>query len=1008
MEAVYIIAVIFGIGAAFALLQALLRRTFPGYEWRLMICLVPIILSGLLVGVAVRNQGDPEATGKRFHLGVDLAGGSILVYEVDPKFWESQSDDFRHSFSADQLASRIKTRIDPNNLREITIRPIAADASRPPRVEIVLPIRNDPNNKNSAGQIEEIKRLIQQQGQLEFRILAYRGSEFYPEDADAMNAAKTQLQGYTVGPNENPPPPPGFEGAYEWLEMDRSEIESLLREKVDLNQPGYHEQTYAYFNAPDQRTPGLREDEPSLGRHFVLTRRPLPNALVTGDNMEPASIFVDRGRGLELGVHFGIRPEAQERFFELTKEVGKNMAIIFDRKVISAPRLNDRLSSNGIITLGGSGADSQRRLNDLARILQAGSLPAALRQEPVSEMTLGPGLGEDTIRRGTYAVLGSFVAVLVFMVIYYRFAGLVAVSALFANLLLTVAFLVFANATITLPGLAGLVLMLGMAVDANVLIYERLREEREKGANLALAIRHAYDRAFPTILDTHLTSIFTAIVLYAVGTDQLKGFGISLTMGLVISLFTSLFMTRTFFDLGLSRGWIKELSMLKFLAKPNIDFMRVRNYWFAATLILSILGVAVFISRGDRGLNIDFTGGTAYSFQFKEPQDIQYVREKIMTHPEVTDPAVDAVYPEANVGTGPTRYFTLRSTNRDPKGIDSDRVRDPEKIRHAVVDAFGQELLYTVPKAGPITDVPADQQGKEKRDKQFDVSFTHREPTREEVEKVVAHWFNEKFPGVANKEFFEVVGKEKGKRTDYFKSVTVRFKLPPDQQALGEELRKYVEQTLYQPVSDRLENFDSGLAGEMQGRAISAIVLSWLAIVGYLWFRFGNWTFGVAAVLCLVHDLMFTVGIIAGCHYIVSAFGNILLLEDFKLDLPAVAALLTLVGYSVNDTIVVFDRIREVRGKNPLLTAQMINDSVNQTLSRTLIVSFITWLVVLVLYIFGGEGVKLFAFVMVIGVIVGTYSSIFVASPLLLILGEGRPKTAATSPPARRQLQTAK
>ena len=171
-----------------------------------------------------------------------------------------------------------------------------------------------------------------------------------------------------------------------------------------------------------------------------------------------------------------------------------------------------------------------------------------------------------------------------------------------------------------------------------------------------------------------------------------------------------------------------------------------------------------------------------------------------------------------------------------------------------------------------------------------------------------------------------------------------------------------------------------------------AILASWGAILLYLWFRFGNWTFGLAAVLCLIHDLFFTMGIIAFCHYIhdwMPGLATTLGLHDFKIDLPAVAALLTLVGYSVNDTIVVFDRIREVRGKNPALTPQMINDSVNQTLSRTILTSLVTWLVVLVLYLFGGEGVHLFAFVMVVGVIVGTYSSIYIASPLLLIFGEG-------------------
>ena len=176
-------------------------------------------------------------------------------------------------------------------------------------------------------------------------------------------------------------------------------------------------------------------------------------------------------------------------------------------------------------------------------------------------------------QQGRFALGLAFAAMLVFMIVYYRFAGLVASVALLANLLLTVAFMVVVQATFTLPGLAGLVLMLGMAVDANVLIYERLREERERGASLALAIRNGYDRAFPTIIDTHLSSIFTAIVLYVVGNDQLKGFGISLTVGLIISLFTSLYMTRLMFDFWLSRSWLHKLSMFRLLSKPNIDFM---------------------------------------------------------------------------------------------------------------------------------------------------------------------------------------------------------------------------------------------------------------------------------------------------------------------------------------------------------------------------------------------------------------------------------------------------
>jgi SecD/SecF fusion protein len=206
---------------------------------------------------------------------------------------------------------------------------------------------------------------------------------------------------------------------------------------------------------------------------------------------------------------------------------------------------------------------------------------------------------------------------------------------------------------------------------------------------------------------------------------------------------------------------------------------------------------------------------------------------------------------------------------------------------------------------------------------------------------------------------------------------------------IKEALDQTANEFRVRPQPERLETFDSQLAAETRMRAMWAVLASWAAILLYLWFRFGSWTFGLAAVLCLIHDLFFTLGVIAICHYLNMLWPGFLGIEDFKIDLPAVAALLTLVGYSVNDTIVVFDRIREVRGKNPDLTPQMINDSVNQTLSRTLLSSLTTWLVVIVLYVAGGPGVHLFAFVMVVGVVVGTYSSIYVASPLLLLFGEG-------------------
>jgi SecD/SecF fusion protein len=767
---------------------------------------------------------------------------------------------------------------------------------------------------------------------------------------------------------------------------------------------------------------------------------------------------------------------------EGTTPVKRHLAIILDGLVVSAPTINSEISTHGQI----SGSFTNREVDNLVNILRAGALPASLKPQPVSESTMSATLGQDTIQWGVQAVVGAFIVVLLFMIVYYRFAGLVACAALLANLVLTVGFMVAVKATFTLPGLAGLVLMLGMAVDANILIYERLREERERGASLLTALRNGYDRAFPTIIDTHLTSITTAIVLYIVGNDQLKGFGVTLTAGLGISLFTSLYMTRTIFDLWAAMGWLKKLSMFRLFARPDIDFMSIRYYLFAATGILTILGMALFIGRLPNDLNIDFVGGTAYSGQL-EPGKAKTIEElrkmfteekqKELLHanakeldeagqvywlwygdgsdsdkskhkvtlankppgntPEerannvkerasqLKDLTVEQIFLSSKREDDPdrSRFFSIRTTEKEPEIVQS-------VLGRLLQDDKGQDLLQkvemlsTVAKKGQgiefrIEFVEAGATGAEGQTKKpisASPSFVTTLFTRE-----LLHEFGEKsrenLP-VA----FELVGEgqmDEGRFQVARLTVTpIRDKTlsPEDEKKVKDALKRTEEEFKNRPQPDRLETFDSQLAADTRLRAMYAILLSWAAILLYLWFRFGSWTFGLAAVICLIHDLFFTLGVIAACHYIHNLWPGFLAIEDFKIDLPAVAALLTLVGYSVNDTIVVFDRIREVRGKNPDLTPQMINDSVNQTLSRTILSSLTTWLVVIVLYIFGGPGVHLFAFVMVIGVVVGTYSSIYVASPLLLLFGEGakpapkltdRPPTPAAQAPDTRIQTTA-
>jgi SecD/SecF fusion protein len=826
-----------------------------------------------------------------------------------------------------------------------------------------------------------------------------------------------------------------------------------------------------------KKTPLPEKEKEKRIEYFILMRNAESRAKrVTGDEVAHANA------GQTSNVEFRMKPSGASLFYELTKANKDHMlAIVLDGYLESAAVIQSAISTNGQITMRDAPPD---KIIATVKVLRSGALPATLKPDPVSESTMGPTLGADTIKWGAISVIASFGAVLLFMLIYYRFAGLVACVALLANLLLTLAFMVLIDATFTLPGLAGLVLMVGMAVDANILIYERLREERERGASISQALRNGYEHALPTIIDTHLSSIFTAIVLYVVGNDQLKGFGISLTVGLIISLFTSLYMTRVMFDFWLAKGWLTKLSMLRLFHRPNFNFMAIRYQVFAITMVITILGAVLFIARLDHGgLNIDFVGGVAYSGELNEPVSLEALRERLADS-GLPDLSVEQIFISAPGYTkgGKSKLFTIRAAK--PEDMKSDlylkKVQDvitktlgaPDKDWPGLKTINLRDDWVVVRAEEPKTEKPADKDKPAEKDKvepkakkeetgvkEVYLSFvdpTTGAPTfasRAQVSMLLVKELNlqakdlerqakdldrqakdldgqkkeledqkkkleakaserdreSKALLMAAQQFtLEGLGKENEGR---FQWMGLHFNEPVKATAELEAVLKATQKTFRDnPQPERLENFDSQLATETQLRALYAIIASWGAILLYLWFRFGNWTFGAAAVICLIHDLFWTLGVIAGCHYIshgMPGFAGVLGIQDFKLDLPSVAALLTLVGYSVNDTIVVFDRIREVRGKNPALTTQMINDAVNQTLSRTILASLATWLVVLVLYIAGGEGVHLFSFVMVVGVIIGTLSSIYVASPLLLFFGEGRGaadrERAATQPVASQE-----
>lgn len=982
----------------------------------------------------------------------------------------------------------------------------------------------------SIEEVQRIKDLVTKVGSLEFRILANQNDDAEAiKDAaktiDDLNRTSEVLKEAAqrglppTGPKGPDGKPRRFKIAtrgapsyvtYSWVELGPQERRSLnldnaARNDSQRNTAWYQAKlkrgsttqlTYqtgsidkmlqgALFYSRECKDRNLPEEERRAKdvEYFVLTRDPefesehsevrmpkidgsyLTNAQARqGEDLRPTVAFSFNVEGGNLFGNITRKNVSEDSGPENTK-LRRHLAIILDGMVMSAPTINSEIRQQGVI----SGNFTQKEVDSLVNILRAGRLPATLKPQPVSESTIAATLGEDTIDQGVRAILYSFAAVLVFMIIYYRFAGLVASVALMANLLLTVGFMVAVKATFTLSGLAGIVLTLGMAVDANVLIYERLREERERGASLLQAIRNGYDRALPTIIDTHLSSIFTAIVLYVVGNDNLKGFAISMTVGLIISLFTSLYMTRVMFDLWQSRGWLTKLTMMRLFARPDIDFMSIRYVMFGVTLALSILGLALFIGRIPNDLNIDFVGGTAYGGKLHTGVAVGALRDKVAEKHQKE--VLEGVIVKEEPGSEGRRFILTFPKTKEPRTVAFSNIpegatplerEEKVKLRASKLPEPSVEMLYNASN---------DQKIKDELDKGLSRNFVIR-TTEKEAELVQAcldellrdnegkqllakiyarrdretpggldpkgmevrlSFFNtpqeaanpEKTPdataspsfvkSLLNRELrrvfditdekkllpflFEVTGEGNNDSDGKYYVLKASFGEGANATKVNEALNAAITAFSARPQPDRLENFDSALASETRFRAMWAVLASWTAILVYLWFRFGNWTFGLAAVICLIHDLFFTLGAIAAAYFVHGTIvGDWMKIDDFKLDLPGVAALLTLVGYSCNDTIVVFDRIREVRGKNPDLTPKMINDSINQTLSRTLLASLTVWLVVFVLYCIGGPGVHLFAFIMVIGVIVGTYSSIYIASPLLLMFGEGRHEEASQLP----------
>ncbi len=589
--------------------------------------------------------------------------------------------------------------------------------------------------------------------------------------------------------------------------------------------PEYHIETYNIEKGEGQK--------PVQERLLVKKKADLGGDRVTESN----AYYGNDGWTVQLKFD----AEGAKKFGQITEaNVGHRFAIVLDGAIQSAPSIRTAIyGGDAIIT----GSFHEQEARGLASVLEN---PL---QTPVSveeERSVSPTLGLDSIRSSIFAGLLGLAITLVFVMVYYKFAGLIANLVLIVNILLLMGALTMFNFVLTLPGIAGIILTIGLAVDASVLIYERLREELALGKSLKVALKTAYEKAFSSILDANVTTLITAAILFWKASGPVKGFAISLTLGILASLFTALIVGRNLFGWFVDTDRVKRVSMLHLISPKNINFLGKGFIAAMLSLVLLIAGATAFVIRGDRNFGVDFKGGDLLTLSAAKSVQVAQVRQALKPIGLDNEPIQQSI-------EGTRNFITIRSP-----------INTSEKVNRAI---------------------------------------------------------QEKIP---NGEF----------------------------------------------KVEREERVGALVGGELARNSLWALGLGILGILIYVTFRF-ELSFAVGAIVALLHDVLMTVGVF-------SLLGR-------ELTLTMVGAVLTIAGYSINDTIVVYDRIREglASGKRGSIE-QIMNESINQTLSRTILTSTVTLIPILCLFFIGGAVLRDFSLAIIIGVVVGTYSSVFIAAPIVL------------------------
>ena len=775
-------------------------------------------------------------------LGLDLQGGTSYTLEID----DSQGLEGSVADARDRALEVVRNRVDSMGVAEPTIYP---DGEK--RIVVQIPgMKAEDRERASAN--------IRKAAFLEFRMVHPKNDELVKN----LFSDRKVPNGYEVAAL------PGRASTDCWVRKGPPPSEA---ERAELRR---FEEKAGYDL--------LLEKNVVQGKDYFVPYYVSRKAELNGDSLKSAS--VDYQQFGQKVVQISFDAKGRKIFAKLTADHApggaKNpdpngrhyLAIVLDNTLYSAPFIRTSIPGGEAVI---EGAFSLEEATDLALVLRAGALPAPLRV--LEERSVDPTLGVDSIQSGWRAAWIGFLAVTAFMGIYYHFAGFVAMLALLLNLvLLPLGMIITAgffgliggagmgsSATalpvLTLPGIAGIVLTVGMAVDANVLIFERIREEMRTGKRFGAALSAGYDKAFSTIFDSNLTTLLTAVILFWMGSGPVKGFAVTLTAGIIASMYTAIVGTRMVFDFLERRGWLHNLKMTQWVKETKIDFMGLRKVAAVLSVVLLAAGAFVGWQRGQENFGVDFTGGQQLSLDFAQKADVDALR---------------AAFAGAGIGDVGIQY------QRSGAGESQNEVL---------------ALKVATPEAGAAAQRILDGQ-------------------------------------------FAANG----------------FKLIQED-TVGPQVGK-----------------------ELQRGGLIAIGLSLVGMIVYITIRF-EFSFAIGAVVGLLHNVLITLAVF--------------FLFRRQLSMTSIAALLTVIGYSVNDTIVVFDRIREMRKlRAGRLDAAVVNESVNATLSRTLLTSLTTLLSVAMLMVFGGGAIFDFALAIFVGVVAGTYASIFIASPIMLAV---RPKVAA-------------